>query len=340
MAMPRIFVSHSSDDAAFANRLSNDLRTHGADVWLDSSHMASGDFIAHINQALQQRDVVILALSPAAIRSNWVAQEFNAAIARSHQGFMRAPLVVLARACPLADIPPMWTVYHRYDATQDYQNALNGILQALGMHGSAQGIAPGAPIVAPAHTPPPNAVTYVDALRSNTNGWGTDGRVSFKSDGLHINNLKSPSNQVSQGWTTGPGLDKFGGNLTNMTLLVSIMILRENANFGAGVHFRYQGDYFNYGFRVSSIGQWCFYKSLGPGNTVDVVPWAEHQSIRQGLNVTNTLRVSAVGSHFDFFVNDVKVGQADDATYPSGRFRLGTGFDSEAVYSGIILTVW
>src|SRR5689334_3959028 len=99
MTMPRIFISHSSEDAAFANRLSNDLRSHGTDVWLDSSHMSAGDFIARINQALQGRDVVVLVLSPAAIRSNWVTQEFNAAIARNHQGFMQAPLVILAQPC-------------------------------------------------------------------------------------------------------------------------------------------------------------------------------------------------------------------------------------------------
>lgn len=340
MSMPRIFLSHSSDDAVFASQLSNDLRSHGADVWLDSSHMAAGDFIARINQALQGRNVVVLVLSPAAIRSTWVTQEFNAAIARSHQGLMRPPLVIMAQPCPLADIPPMWTVYHRYDATQNYQGALNGLLKAFDETAIPQGVPVGTPIAASVNTPPSSAVTYVDALHSNTNGWGTGSRVSFQDDGLHIHNLKSPSNQKAQTWSAGPALDKFGGILSNMTLSVNVSLLQDNDYRGAFIYFRFQDGHFNYCFSLNSNGNWCFGKSQGPGNYVDTIPWAKHQCIRQGLSVTNTLDVRAVGAHFDFYINGVKVGEVDDSTYPSGRFRLGANFDSGAVFSGLVVIAW
>lgn len=134
MAQPRVFISHASPDMSFANRLAEDLRGSGADAWLDSSHMASGDFVARINDALANRDVVVLVLSPAAIQSSWVSQEFNAAIARTQQGLMRPPIVVMARPCRVADIPPLWTVYHRYDASNDYQGALHGVARELGLN--------------------------------------------------------------------------------------------------------------------------------------------------------------------------------------------------------------
>lgn len=332
MTLPRIFVSHSSEDAAFANRLSNDLRNHGADVWLDSSHMSSGDFIARINQALQQRDVVVLVLTPAAIRSNWVTQEFNAAIARSHQSFMRAPLVIMAQPCSLSDIPPLWTVYHRYDATHDYQNALTGLLQALGATGGAQYTSPpSSSIVAP-----PNAVPSVDSLRSNKNGWYTDQRVYFRSDGYHIQNAKN----VSEAWLAWAPSAMFGDNLGNIVVSVTARIAQDATYHGAIVYFRAQDGFSSYGLAVTAIGKWCLFKMQGKGTFTYLVPWTEHQSIRQGLNASNMLKISAVGPHFDVFINEVKVGEYDDSTYLTGKVALGANYDSYVIFTDFAMTSW
>jgi hypothetical protein len=80
---------------------------------------------------LNNRDVLVLVLSPAALNSRWVPAEMNAAIVRATQGFMRAPLVVSVRPVALQDIPGLWTTYHRIDATDDYTAALPRIVQAL-----------------------------------------------------------------------------------------------------------------------------------------------------------------------------------------------------------------
>jgi hypothetical protein len=133
MSPPRVFVSHASADAQFANQLADDLRASGADVWLDSSHMSAGDFVARINTALASREFVELVLTPASMQSPWVSQEFNAAIARTQQGLMRPPIVVMAQPCKPADVPPLWTVYHRYDASNDYPGALHGVARELGL---------------------------------------------------------------------------------------------------------------------------------------------------------------------------------------------------------------
>jgi hypothetical protein len=133
MATPRVFISHASADAEFATRLSDDLRALGADVWLDSSHMGAGDFVARINVALADRDVVALVLSPTAVQSPWVNREVNAAIARENQGLMRPLVVVTAQACDPSAIPPLWTTYHRYDGANDYPGALLGVARELGL---------------------------------------------------------------------------------------------------------------------------------------------------------------------------------------------------------------
>lgn len=47
-------------------------------------------------------------------------------------------------------------------------------------------------------------------------------------------------------------------------------------------------------------------------------PFTFSPAIHQGLHVTNTLKVVMTGSHFDLYVNDVKVGQFDDSDLTTG----------------------
>jgi hypothetical protein len=90
MAPLRVFISHASADTAFAERLAGDLRSAGADVWIDATHLlgTGGDFLARISRALADRDVFVLVLSPSAIASHWVPDEMNAAIIQYKDGFM------------------------------------------------------------------------------------------------------------------------------------------------------------------------------------------------------------------------------------------------------------
>ena len=69
MSQLRVFISHATENTTFAERLASDLRRTGADVWLDASHLGPGNFLANINKALNNRDVLVLVLTPAALRS-------------------------------------------------------------------------------------------------------------------------------------------------------------------------------------------------------------------------------------------------------------------------------
>lgn len=129
----RVFISHANQDSAFAERLAGDLRHCGADVWLDATHIGPGNFVQRINEALNARDVLVLVLTPNALASRWVPDEMDAALVRYKQGFMQAPIVVLAKPVPLRDIPALWTTYNRIDATSDYDRALPTIARALGL---------------------------------------------------------------------------------------------------------------------------------------------------------------------------------------------------------------
>src|SRR5689334_17687918 len=86
---PRVFVSHSHRDDAFTTQLVADLRSKGADVWVDLANITSNDFQDGINEGLRGRDWCVVVLTPNAINSRWVKLEVHAAFVLFHQGAMK-----------------------------------------------------------------------------------------------------------------------------------------------------------------------------------------------------------------------------------------------------------
>ena len=62
MTVPRVFVSHSHLDDAFAPRLVADLRSAGALVFVDIVNITANDFMQRINNALAHSDWMVLVL--------------------------------------------------------------------------------------------------------------------------------------------------------------------------------------------------------------------------------------------------------------------------------------
>src|SRR5690348_13119768 len=95
-ALRRVFLSHASEDAIFAERLANDLRQSGADVWLDTADLRHGNFLQRINEALASCDWMVLVLTPAAIRSQYVQMEVYAALGLVAQRRMQGVIPVVS----------------------------------------------------------------------------------------------------------------------------------------------------------------------------------------------------------------------------------------------------
>jgi hypothetical protein len=130
-----IFVSHhhSQDEDAFTARLVADLEAAGADVWVDTSGIASGSFVDKINQGLVGRQWLVLIMTPESLASRWVHLEVDAALNQVVRGRMLGVIPVVAAPCVDRDIPILWDALHRYDATEDYGAARDGLLVALGL---------------------------------------------------------------------------------------------------------------------------------------------------------------------------------------------------------------
>jgi len=76
----KVFISHSSADKKFVQRLATDLRTlAGLDAWLDQWEINPGDMIPkRIEEGISEAKVFILVLSPESVNSTWVEYERQA----------------------------------------------------------------------------------------------------------------------------------------------------------------------------------------------------------------------------------------------------------------------
>jgi hypothetical protein len=130
---PKVFVSHSHSDDTFTNRLVDDLRQAGATVWMDNTDLGAGNFQQRISEALADCDWFVLVLTRAALASQWVRQEVDAANRLKHYGQMRDLIFIQAEPLEQRELPPLWGVFNIFDATTDYAAALNRALKAVGV---------------------------------------------------------------------------------------------------------------------------------------------------------------------------------------------------------------
>jgi len=111
MARPgKFFITHSSEDREFAQRLGRDLRASGLEGFLDMHSIDLGDdFVKRINQGLEECDVFLPVLSRPALESPWCEAEIGAAMALSKRR-SRADrpriIPVLIEDCA-AELPPL-----------------------------------------------------------------------------------------------------------------------------------------------------------------------------------------------------------------------------------------
>jgi hypothetical protein len=75
---PRVFISYSSDDEGFATSLYSVLTEYGVDAWFAPENMRGGRKInEQLEEAIAERDKIILILSEASMRSPWVKSELE-----------------------------------------------------------------------------------------------------------------------------------------------------------------------------------------------------------------------------------------------------------------------
>ncbi len=77
------FISYSSNDRDFAERLYADLQARGVRCWFAQEDLKTGDrFQEQIDQSIRLFDKAIVILSAESVQSRWVEHEVNAALER------------------------------------------------------------------------------------------------------------------------------------------------------------------------------------------------------------------------------------------------------------------
>ncbi len=129
--MPSLFLSHSSIDKPFVEKLANDLENVGIDVWFDKWAINVGDSLTwRIEEGLRENNYLGLVLSPDALASEWVRSEFGAAWCRQMRSRKIVVLPILYRDCP---IPSLLADRKYADFRTDYQQGFAALCSALGL---------------------------------------------------------------------------------------------------------------------------------------------------------------------------------------------------------------
>lgn len=80
------FISHSSDDQDFADRLYADLQDEGVRCWYAPQNLRGGEKThRQIEEAIRHHDKLVLILSEASMESNWVKHEIREARERERE---------------------------------------------------------------------------------------------------------------------------------------------------------------------------------------------------------------------------------------------------------------
>ncbi|HYT00753.1 MAG TPA: toll/interleukin-1 receptor domain-containing protein [Thermoplasmata archaeon] len=83
---PSCFISYSSKDEAFAKRLHTDLQNKGVRCWFAPEHIRIGEKIRKsIDQAIREYDKLLLVLSKASMKSDWVESEVERALEKERR---------------------------------------------------------------------------------------------------------------------------------------------------------------------------------------------------------------------------------------------------------------
>jgi len=135
------FISYSSKDQEFVERLYADLQSKGVRCWFAPEDLKTGDKIRdRIDQSIRLHDKLLLVLSEHSVNSSWVEFEVEAAIAKesSKQTLMLFPIRLDSA---VKDSPSSWaahirrtrhiTDFSKWKQHDAYQKVLNRLLRDL-----------------------------------------------------------------------------------------------------------------------------------------------------------------------------------------------------------------
>jgi len=140
VASGSVFLSHSSLDSMFVQRLAKDFTAYGIPVWYSGWEMNVGDSVRErIEQAIEESAWLVVVLSKQSVTSKWVKEELNGAFAKSIEQDFDFILPVLLEDCK---VPRFLQARLYADFRTDYQAGLTALLRRFGFTSPESSIHP------------------------------------------------------------------------------------------------------------------------------------------------------------------------------------------------------
>lgn len=117
---PAVFLSHSSLDGAFCERLVQYLHETllSADVFYDATALQGGDkWVRSVPEEIVARPVFLVVLSPASVEAPWVKEETHLALRHTVGNPWRRIIPVLHRPCDPDQLSPLLANHQIIDCT-------------------------------------------------------------------------------------------------------------------------------------------------------------------------------------------------------------------------------
>jgi len=124
-----IFVSYSSKDKRFVNRLINRLLDLDIKIWFDVFEIKVGDsIIEKINEALDRTEGIAIIFSRNSIKSNWVKKEINTTLIKKLNKKKIDIFPILIDDCT---IPNLLIEYKYADFRENFDSGFNDFINSL-----------------------------------------------------------------------------------------------------------------------------------------------------------------------------------------------------------------
>lgn len=157
--MGETFLSYSRHDQEFANRLTQSLKDHGIQVWVDTQEIQGGDaWRAAISRAIAECDAFLVILSPQSVTSKNVVKEVSIAESRDRHII---PIMYQQVEIPAA-MEYQLAELQRIDFSVGFEASLDRLLKVLqhGKGAAAASVATGSSPSAQSPQPSPSAATF------------------------------------------------------------------------------------------------------------------------------------------------------------------------------------
>ena len=124
MSSNKVFFSYSRKDTAFALTLAQDVRSAGADIWIDQLDIRAGDlWDVEIEKALVNASCVLVVLSPFSVASDNVQDEIAFAL-----DTQKTIIPVILEPCT---IPFRLRRWMHIDFSKNYEEGFAHLMAAL-----------------------------------------------------------------------------------------------------------------------------------------------------------------------------------------------------------------